>query len=398
MERHAVPQNIMDIEFKLFGSLTVRQFGTLAVSFILAVLLYALNLPAIISYPLIFFIVVIGLAMAFLTVNSMPFGRWLGNFINSLFSQQRKVYRKSTQVPTALGKSVPTPKVAAKAPDTRQLRNAVIIQSLRDKSEGAEALAPQFNDLKISNAAKVDDILEENKLEGLDSYFQDAVKSNLGKYKLELADSGAIVNKVQASQERPLKDLSQPAAIQLPKTPGNMQPPTSAPDQAKTKQSGPSRFKIAPAALTEAAKPIAEPVTFASTDPIAPAVPSQAASQPVSASMPTETASASGPIAEEGGIALPQLNIMNRLRPNQVAGFVVDKSGKAVENAEVMIKDASAKLLRSVFADLKGKFVVPSALPAGDYIVEIKKTGYKFPEYKLKLEDQLVPVYKYTSE
>jgi len=53
MKKHSIPQNIMEVEFKLFGAFSVRQFGYLAAGFMLAAGVYFLEWPALVKLIII---------------------------------------------------------------------------------------------------------------------------------------------------------------------------------------------------------------------------------------------------------------------------------------------------------------------------------------------------------
>lgn len=93
---HAVPQNILEVEFQLFGSLTIKQFGYIAGGFTLALLCYWIfgKVP-IIQWPLSIFFFIIGLMLALWKINEMPFEVWLMNYIAAIFTTQRSIYQKS---------------------------------------------------------------------------------------------------------------------------------------------------------------------------------------------------------------------------------------------------------------------------------------------------------------
>jgi len=101
----------MDVEFKLFGSLTIRQFMSLVGAVIIAGLIYIiatpLGVPGIVFWPIVGFILAIGFAMAFMTINGQPFARWFRNFVFAIFSSQKYVWQKSPQPPQALTQNVP---------------------------------------------------------------------------------------------------------------------------------------------------------------------------------------------------------------------------------------------------------------------------------------------------
>ncbi|MDP2670931.1 MAG: PrgI family protein [bacterium] len=100
MQSHPVPQNITGFEFKLVGFLTIRQFGYLAAAGILCFVIYLIPLYIIVRFLLIFLIGPLGLALAFLPINDIPFDRWLVAFVRSVYTPTQRVWRKE---PVELG-------------------------------------------------------------------------------------------------------------------------------------------------------------------------------------------------------------------------------------------------------------------------------------------------------
>lgn len=96
-KQHPIPQNVMGIEFKLVGELTLRQFLYLGVAVLLAYLIYNSSLPSLISYPLSLTVALVGLAAAFLPIQNQSFDQWLIHFFVALTSPTQRVWRK---VPT----------------------------------------------------------------------------------------------------------------------------------------------------------------------------------------------------------------------------------------------------------------------------------------------------------
>lgn len=101
----------MDVEFKLFGSLTFKQFGSLAGCFLVALFIYLIKLPEIIGFPLIGLFVFLGLGFAFFTVQGQSFDTWLISFIIATLTPQRLIWKKTSRVPDALVQNFDMPKV-----------------------------------------------------------------------------------------------------------------------------------------------------------------------------------------------------------------------------------------------------------------------------------------------
>lgn len=98
--QHAVPQNIMDVEFKLIGDLTMRQFTYLMIFGLLAYVTF-MAAVGIFRIPLALFFVLFGLALAFLPIEERGMDEWVVNFIKSVYSPTQRVWKKEPVLPPA---------------------------------------------------------------------------------------------------------------------------------------------------------------------------------------------------------------------------------------------------------------------------------------------------------
>lgn len=99
MRQHTVPQNIMSVEFKIFGDLTIRQFTYISIAGGLAFIFYLTLLPGIIKYPLIVISILIGILVTFGKINERPFDIWINNFITAVLLPTQRVWRKQAYFP-----------------------------------------------------------------------------------------------------------------------------------------------------------------------------------------------------------------------------------------------------------------------------------------------------------
>ena len=149
MERHPIPQNIMDVEFKLFGSLTFKQFGSLFIFFFFALFIYLLKLPAIISWPLMGLFIFIGLGMAFLQIGGQPFGKWLSSFLIAVITPQRLVWKKESHVPKALTKKFEAPTKVKKKVTSHDLLTENVLSKVL--SEEVDERITNYEDQILGN-------------------------------------------------------------------------------------------------------------------------------------------------------------------------------------------------------------------------------------------------------
>lgn len=98
-KQHPIPQNVLGVEFKLVGELTLRQFLYVGGAILLAYLIYSTSLPTFVSYPLSLTIALLGLAAAFLPIQNQSFDQWLVHFFTALTTPTQRVWRKIPNPP-----------------------------------------------------------------------------------------------------------------------------------------------------------------------------------------------------------------------------------------------------------------------------------------------------------
>ena len=99
-KQHAVPQNIMEVEFKIIGEMTLREFIYLAVFGALAYF-SALTVGNLLKWPMVFFFGGTGLIFAFLPINDRGMDEWVANFLRAIYNPTQKVWRKTPEIPKA---------------------------------------------------------------------------------------------------------------------------------------------------------------------------------------------------------------------------------------------------------------------------------------------------------
>lgn len=89
----------MEVEFKLFGALSVKQFAYLASGILGGLFIYFLPFPTALRFVLIIISVLLGLFLSLVKINGQYSSVWLANFIVSMFTSQERVWKKSGVVP-----------------------------------------------------------------------------------------------------------------------------------------------------------------------------------------------------------------------------------------------------------------------------------------------------------
>lgn len=99
IKQHTIPQNIMQVEFKVIGELTMRQFFYLVIGSIFAFGALKSGMPSIIRLPVVALIVGGSLAVAFLPIQERGLDVWVVNFFKAIYSPTLRVWRKKMAPP-----------------------------------------------------------------------------------------------------------------------------------------------------------------------------------------------------------------------------------------------------------------------------------------------------------
>lgn len=96
IQQHPLPQDISNYRFRLIGDMTIKQFASLAISIIVAIIVYGLPLPFFFRYPLTFLFVILGVGMAFVPFQGRTLDVWIIAFIKSIYSPTLFSWKKTS--------------------------------------------------------------------------------------------------------------------------------------------------------------------------------------------------------------------------------------------------------------------------------------------------------------
>jgi len=97
--QHPVPQNVMDVEFKVIGDLTVRQLMYLFAGMVTVYSFYKTGLPTFWKYIFISISGALSIAVAFIPIQERGLDKWLVSFIKAMISPTQMVWRKTYSPP-----------------------------------------------------------------------------------------------------------------------------------------------------------------------------------------------------------------------------------------------------------------------------------------------------------
>lgn len=100
-KQHPVPQNVMDVEFKVIGDLSMRQFVYLAVFGGGAYGAFLTLKGNVFQWPIAIILALIALGLAFVQFGDRGMDEWIINYFKAIFRPTQMVWRKEPQILSA---------------------------------------------------------------------------------------------------------------------------------------------------------------------------------------------------------------------------------------------------------------------------------------------------------
>lgn len=347
MQQHPIPQNVTAYEFHLIGNMTIKQFIELGVGIGVAVIFFSTGLPGFVKWPLVFFSVIVGAAMAFMPFDGRPLDRMVIIFFRAVYSPTQYIWRKQNKVPRYFNF---TRKQAARI-DPSELEKQRLRKNINE----------YLQTLPHSDANQSD--LDKQETEFVNSYnqmFESTVAA-----KQVTPSTGEVITPQTKVRVRKMMPETQIAVkeVNLPQTLKSVSIDVPQPVIPQVPQSQP-----------------------ASVDN---QTPETVAVQPQSNLMHRQhhTQGDTTEAVTNRDLPFPAPPDI----PNVIVGMVLDTENKIVENAIIEIRDKDGTPIRALKTNQLGQFFSASPLKKGNYEIEVEKPGLKFDIINLKLKNKRVP-------
>ncbi len=347
---HPVPQNIIEVEFKLFGAFTLKQFMKMLFGCLGGVFIFLLGLPWYIGLPLMATSVLLGIGMAIIP----NLGVWISTFVKAMFIAPRYVWIKESSTPNALKN---TKKVSAK--NNQQVE-------------------------KTRNARKVD--LTEISLSKLL-----ATRGDYSRQRNELLDLNTP-EKVQNNQARDVninRAFSEEFQQQAQPTAQSAATPSTSAQTLKLETKEDYLNEI------ERLKSELNILVQNKTD--------QAREKELMDKINVLTQHLQV-ITQSESLSQPATGIVRDFQGNQISngqiifGVLVDNEDKPIKNAEIEFKNVETGNKVKIKVNEDGRFTSAEKIMRGTYDVKIDGKGHKFHTYKIQIGDSKLPAYKFRSK
>ncbi|MCS7317640.1 MAG: carboxypeptidase regulatory-like domain-containing protein [Candidatus Dojkabacteria bacterium] len=375
MEPHPLPQQILDVEFKLFGAFSLRQFIKVFIACAIGFCIYFIEpIPIFIRIILIGIVVILGFLFA--TINR--FENKFINFIKAMFISPRYIWTREYRIPEILSNIYESTgeklTVVTNFKNTKKIDiNEIPLSSLFQKSEitqNKQKLEKQDEYLYATNNEDELDIFSPSVIVNkyFDTFF-DKKTTSLQSDKLK--QQNVKLNPKENTNKGNQENLTSNVFVPSYKT---LQEYLEAIKKLKLElakiKGDPDKKDIEENIMLNISKLINEIKIIQS-----------------------HNATIAGPI--KSVVKGNKTQVKPLQQDGQIVyGIVVDNKNIPIEGATVEFVKNN-QVISAVKTDKKGRFVTNTPLPIGEYHIRINNNGVnKFFEYKINVGTEKLPGYK----
>jgi len=157
MKQHAIPQNVLDVEFKLFTKFTLKEFSYLAIGVgsggLVLYLTVGGQIPGLIGIPIFILSSIAGIFLALVPINDQPADKFIQNFIKAITSPTQRVWISKNDPGNRAKPSVkPTEEGKLISKESKEEKKKII---------GAQPLPERTEEVESEIQKEVDKELEE---------------------------------------------------------------------------------------------------------------------------------------------------------------------------------------------------------------------------------------------
>lgn len=392
MDQHPIPQDVTGFQFKLIGSMTVKQFGFVAVGVIMAVILYYLPLEGIFGVlTKIIFIPLFGASgviVSFVPVEGRPIDIMATNFVKAIFSPNQYLYKKQGRPFAFLSINTTT-----KQPTKTTAKDTAKKQEERQQKQKVQSKDQQLQAYLLQAGQKTKNKADEKELAFLKTF--STIKP------VPTVAPTPVAAPTSSTQNIPIKTLtkeaSQPSVAQLAQQEVLLQQQLTSAKQeestAKTpeiqntthqqvhlledqiKKAHEQKMKLEQE-LSQLKKQLEQQKKPPGAQPATNTIPAplgQAAAQapiqstPIPTRQPSQFVKVVSPETKKK-VELPSVSDT----PNVVVGIVKDPRGNVLPNILVEVKDKEGNPVRAFKTNALGQFASATPLTSGVYTIELE--------------------------
>ncbi|MBA3723971.1 MAG: PrgI family protein [Candidatus Levybacteria bacterium] len=428
MDQHPIPQDVTGFQFKLIGTMTVKQFGYVAAGVIMAVIIYYLPINA--AWAIVLKVILVplfgasGVIVSFVPIDGRPIDTMASNFAKALFSPNQYVYKRQGRQMSFSTVTVMKPAAIEKA--TQATAHGTGASKQADKKQ------EQLRAFLMSSQGRVKNDLDKKEASYIKTFagvakppVQPTAPQQIPPpvvHKPVLAQPAPVpVPAPQLAQPNPsiAPAATTPVTSTLTAAPPPVVKPVNAEELAKREQQLAQELAQA---KQEEAKPLPQPehnavqqkVQTLSTQIEAIHMQKQQLEQELSRLHTQLSEQKSAPVAPVAAVLTPkpvvpiqdprlvkivQKEATKRVEipqvsdtPNVVVGLVKDARGNVLSNMLVEVKDKSGNPVRAFKTNPLGQFASATPLAPGVYTMEIEdpKSQHNFDLIQITANNEIM--------
>jgi hypothetical protein len=335
MKQHPIPQNILDVEFKLFTKFTVREFTYMSIGVGFGgIFLYFFSkaqLSGFIAIPVFIISSGIGLFLGLVPINGQKADTFLANYIKAITKPTRRAWRND--------------QFNEKVEGIAEERGLTLTQGSMNRNE--DPASPNSSKQNIIGGFKSSD----------DISSQQFVKE------------AQISQQLDAEEEARLREIEQIAEQEIPES--NKEVSTADTSQPKDLEIN------SPQTQEELEKPEVK-------ESVVPKVETVKSSPTVQNTTPTITIDKNS--IYEYAVEIEDLE----LKPNTIY-LHIRANDQPVHRAMITVKDENENILYAYQTNIDGNLISAKPLNPGTYLVDIDHAEYNFPRLKYVIENEVYP-------
>ncbi len=157
MKQHAIPQNVLDVEFKLFTKFTLKEFSYLAIGVgfggLILYLTVGKQIPGVIGIPIFIMSSLAGIFLALVPINDQPADKFIQNYIKAITSPTQRAWISRNDPRSRMKPGVkPTEEGELISKESKEKKKKII---------GAQPLPTMSEDIESEMQKEVDKELED---------------------------------------------------------------------------------------------------------------------------------------------------------------------------------------------------------------------------------------------
>lgn len=338
MQPHPIPQNVTTFQFHLVGDMTLKQFLYLAIGSGIAYVIFIFFIAdyPLLAWPTVLISAGLGIAFAFLPINSRPLDLWMAAFLKAIYSPTKRVWKKNNK--------------SYKEDSTFSSRFVTYLSGLQPiQPVGQPTSQPLTQSIQTQSPSQLFETQPLPTSEQLQKTVDLARQAQSLQMKIIQTERTLNQIRVSAQNQTPIPiDYTK----EVNKILADLQNLVSQASQIK------QQLEL-----------VHEPRAKVQIEPIMPR-------PKVKVVVPTK------PKLQQ--VALTTF-------PNVINGIIKDTSGNSIEGVVVVIYDREGLPVRALKTNKLGQFTGATPLPSGTYTVELEKEGFAFDVLQIELTGVLLP-------